>query len=197
MLFAFLICGVTAMCQSLNGTISVGRLDSTLGLPEDTLLYDGNQIPATLQSSFNNPPSAWRSGGVVVYWPSSLDSLPKCLDCNSFFKSNLRYPKAALEKKATGTVTVQFIITDTCSLEEISVDGLKYGCSALLDSLVRNYTNWLPGKMGQIAVPTQISFSVKFHKSPQESQRKVIWDGFPAALVKDVDAETFARLKLQ
>ena len=80
-----------------------------------------------------------------------------------FIKANLRMPEAAVNKRISGSVVLQFTVNADGSLSDISVvRSLGSGCDEEAIRLVKAMPDWVPGKQRGKAVKTTITLPVNF-----------------------------------
>lgn len=80
-----------------------------------------------------------------------------------FLKSNLQYPVPALVANIMGTIYVQFNISETGKITEPKVlRGIGGGCNEEAIRVVNKMPNWVPKRIGGRAVPSQLTFPIRF-----------------------------------
>lgn len=96
----------------------------------------------------------------------------KCSDSKllSFLKSNIKYPKRALENKTEGTVLIQFIVEKNGSISNIKLlkdigDGCGSEAVRALELINSMKLYWQPGIQGNHAVRFQYTLPVEFEVS--------------------------------
>ncbi|MBI9036621.1 MAG: M56 family metallopeptidase [Bacteroidales bacterium] len=89
----------------------------------------------------------------------------------SFFKENLKYPKAAKEKGIQGTVYVTFVVENDGSITNIQ---LLRGVDPLLDNeairVMKSMPKWEPGTQRGKKVRVQVNLPIKFALSKNKEQ---------------------------
>ena len=80
-----------------------------------------------------------------------------------FLGDNLKYPHIAKESGILGTVVVQFVVEKDGSVGDVKVvRGLGGGCNEEAIRVVNKMPNWVPKRIGGRAVPSQLTFPIRF-----------------------------------
>lgn len=83
----------------------------------------------------------------------------------AFLAKNITYPDEAKEKNISGTVYVQFVVSQTGEIDDNSVRILR-GVHELLDTatenVVKSFPNWTPGYQNQKPVAVYYNLPVRF-----------------------------------
>lgn len=80
-----------------------------------------------------------------------------------YLEENLRYPKAAMENKTEGRVTVEFFVEVNGSLSELRIiRGIGSGCDEELIRLIKEGPAWEPTKKNNIAIRDKARVRLKF-----------------------------------
>jgi len=83
-----------------------------------------------------------------------------------FIRSNLSYPRAALDAKIEGIVIASFIVEKDGSISHVEiVRGLGYGCDEEVIRLIKMMPKWTPGKKDGKPVRVKLSIPVQFSRS--------------------------------
>lgn len=90
-------------------------------------------------------------------FPGGIDGLI------SFLSSNIKYPQDAIKNKISGKVLIQFILSPTGKVEEVTVlESLSPSCDAEAVRVVKSMPDWTPaeykGKKIKIIQSIPISF---------------------------------------
>jgi len=94
-----------------------------------------------------------------------VEQMPMFIDRpDNFFKSNLRYPKEALESKIEGGVIAKYVVNEDGSISDITiVRGLGSGCDEEATRLVKAMSGkWTPGKQNGVAVKVYMTSCILF-----------------------------------
>lgn len=83
----------------------------------------------------------------------------------AYLKSNIKYPRMALEERMEGTVHLEFIIERDGSINEIVVlrDEVGGGCAEEAVRVVRNMPNWKPGSQMGKKVRVKLYLPINFN----------------------------------
>ncbi|MBC8109813.1 MAG: energy transducer TonB [Verrucomicrobia bacterium] len=85
-----------------------------------------------------------------------------------YLKSNLQYPAEASEKRASGTVFVALLITETGKLDKISIrQSVGFGCDEEAIRLIQAMPNWIPAQQNGKALRTKLMIPIPF-ENPME-----------------------------
>ncbi|MDQ6815754.1 MAG: TonB family protein, partial [Bacteroidota bacterium] len=91
------------------------------------------------------------------YYPSGMSAFA------GYIKSNMKYPKEALEKKIEGAVLIQFIVNDEGQLSDFKKLSAKgNGLEDEAIRLLKNSGNWKPGVQNGRKVTVQVQQQVVF-----------------------------------
>lgn len=134
--------------------------------------------------------------------PSDVDEMPHFKGCEgivdkterkkcaqkallNFIYSNIKYPKAAIEKDIEGTVVTQFVVDKTGAVQDAKITrSIGGGCDEEV-LRVLNDTEWVPGKHQGEIVKVKMTIPVKFKldgsKSKKQSPQLILeqFDAFP------------------
>ena len=81
----------------------------------------------------------------------------------SFIRSNLSYPREALDNNIQGVVVASFIVEKDGSVSNIEIiKGLGYGCDQEVIRLIRLMPQWTPGKKESMNVRVKLNIPVEF-----------------------------------
>lgn len=81
----------------------------------------------------------------------------------SFIRSNLSYPREALDNKIQGVVVASFIVEKDGSVSNIEIiKGIGYGCDQEVIRLIRLMPKWTPGKKDNANVRVKLNIPVEF-----------------------------------
>lgn len=81
----------------------------------------------------------------------------------AYLRKNIRYPESAKELGAEGTAFVSFIVEKDGSLSEIKIKkGFNAACDAESERVVRDMSNWQPGKQNGELVRSRLVLPIKF-----------------------------------
>lgn len=87
-------------------------------------------------------------------------------ELDNFIRQNLRYPQAALNKKAQGDVFLSFIITKEGSIRDINIlKDIGFGTNEETVRLVQSMPNWNPGKQSGRPVHVKYTMFIPFRLS--------------------------------
>ncbi|MGN6509346.1 MAG: TonB family protein [Chitinophaga sp.] len=102
----------------------------------------------------------------VVEQPPAFPGGEKGL--NEYLGSNIRYPKAAIEKKIGGTVFVSFIVMDDGRVLFVKTVGAKKGGGLEEEAVrvVKGMPKWKPGKQNGRNVNVQFNLPIHFTLAP-------------------------------
>jgi TonB family protein len=82
---------------------------------------------------------------------------------NKYLEKNVNYPKAALENKIEGKVTVQFTVETNGELTDFRIlKALGYGCDEELIRLIKEGPEWIPSKKDDRPVKENVKVRMKF-----------------------------------
>ncbi|PLW93301.1 MAG: energy transducer TonB [Marinilabiliales bacterium] len=82
-----------------------------------------------------------------------------------YIKSNLSYPRTALDAKVEGIVIASFIVEKNGSISNVEiVRSLGYGCDEEVIRLIKMMPKWKPGKKDGKAVRVKLSIPVQFKR---------------------------------
>ena len=82
---------------------------------------------------------------------------------NEYLKTQLQYPKAAIENKIEGKVTVQFFVETSGELTGFKVvKGIGYGCDEELIRLIKQGPRWTPSLKNGISVRERVRIRLRF-----------------------------------
>jgi periplasmic protein TonB len=81
-----------------------------------------------------------------------------------YLAGNIKYPKAALDSGAMGTVYISIVIDSNGNVTNAKIlrDRVGYGCGEEALRVVQMMPAWKPGKMNGRKVSTQYTIPVKF-----------------------------------
>lgn len=81
----------------------------------------------------------------------------------SFIRSNLSYPREALDNKTEGVVVAAFIVEKDGSVSNVEiVKGIGNGCDQEVIRLIRLMPKWTPGKKDNVNVRVKLNIPVEF-----------------------------------
>ncbi len=81
----------------------------------------------------------------------------------SFIRSNLSYPREALDNKIEGVVVAAFIVEKDGSVSNVEiVKGIGHGCDQEVIRLIRLMPKWTPGKKDNANVRVKLNIPVEF-----------------------------------
>lgn len=84
----------------------------------------------------------------------------------TFIRSNLSYPREALDEKKEGIVIASFVVEKNGNISNISiVRGLGYGCDEEVLRLMKMMPKWKPGKKDGKAVRVKLNIPIEFKLS--------------------------------
>ena len=87
----------------------------------------------------------------------------------SHIKTNLNYPKAALDAKVGGQVLVQFIVDSTGAVTKPAiVRGIGSGCDEEALRVISTMPNWIPGRQEGKAVAVRMKVPMTFQLPKSE-----------------------------
>ena len=88
-----------------------------------------------------------------------VEQMPKAgYDFNEYLSVNLRYPSKAKNAHISGRVVVRFIVTETGSIDSVTVlRGIGSGCDEEAVRVIRNMPPWIPAK--QQGKPVKVYFT--------------------------------------
>jgi TonB family protein len=93
-----------------------------------------------------------------------------------YLRTNINYPKEAVDSGIHGTVFVRFVIEVDGSISQVTVlRGIGYGCDEEAIRVIQNMPNWIPAKYKGTPERAQFQFPVIFalHNSKTEKTKKV------------------------
>lgn len=91
------------------------------------------------------------------------DKMPEMEDMAQFIKSNLKYPRVALENGTAGPVYVSFIVEVDGTLSEIKLkNGIGDGCEQEAKRVVEKMPLWKPGIKKGKPVRVQCTLPINF-----------------------------------
>ncbi|MCX6270849.1 MAG: TonB family protein [Bacteroidetes bacterium] len=80
----------------------------------------------------------------------------------AFLKKHLIYPDIARTNYISGTVYVEFVVSETGTVENAKIKkGIGGGCDEEALRVV-NLMTWTPGRQGGVAVPVRFTFPIRF-----------------------------------
>ncbi len=87
---------------------------------------------------------------------------------NKYLASNIRYPKAARDKKIGGTVFVSFVVADDGRVLFVKTVGAKKGGGLEEEAMrvVKKMPKWTPGKQNGRNVNVQFNLPIRFTLAP-------------------------------
>lgn len=96
-----------------------------------------------------------------------VDEMPEFpngpMGLGSFIRSNLSYPRAALDAKIEGIVMASFIVEKDGSVSNVEIiKGLGYGCDEEVKRLLTMMPKWKPGKKDGKFVRVKLNIPVEF-----------------------------------
>ena len=87
----------------------------------------------------------------------------------SHIKSNLNYPKVALDAKVGGQVLVQFVVDSTGAITKPSIlKGIGSGCDEEAMRVITTMPKWIPGKQDGKAVAVRMKVPMTFQLPKSE-----------------------------
>lgn len=136
-LFAFLLLSACSKTDNLNPNLAnKPHLKDCPQLVNDTGYYSLDQKP-----SFPGGDSVFRA----------------------YIKSNLTYPKKAIQNNITGEVYTSFIVETDGSISNVTtLKGIGYGCDDAVISVLENMPSWSPGIKNKQHVRVQLVFPMNF-----------------------------------
>ncbi len=105
----------------------------------------------------NSESSKLEAVEIHAEFPGGLDSLKR------FMSNNLTYPQVALDNDQSGTVEVEFVVTETGALDEIRIvssPGMPFSKEGY--KLVKSMPNWLPANQNGKNVKSYFTLPIIF-----------------------------------
>ncbi len=100
---------------------------------------------------------------MVVYPYPEQQPKPE-FDLSKYLSENIHYPDKARKHNIEGRVIVQFIVTETGSIDSVKiVRGIGAGCDEEAARVVKGMPVWIPGKQNGKPVNTRFSLPVVFY----------------------------------
>ncbi len=98
---------------------------------------------------------------------SYVEQMPEFPDgeaaLKKYLNENLKYPAIARENDIQGRVIVQFVVTKSGNITNVSVArGIGGGCDEEAIRVVRSMPNWKAGKNNGVAVPVRFTLPIVF-----------------------------------
>ncbi|NNF01364.1 MAG: energy transducer TonB [Bacteroidia bacterium] len=82
---------------------------------------------------------------------------------HGYLQKNIKYPPVARENGISGTVYVNFVVTETGSITDIKIlRGIGGGCDEEAVRVIRSMPNWKPGKQRGKAVKVSFNCPINF-----------------------------------
>lgn len=82
---------------------------------------------------------------------------------NSYLSQNLKYPEHARKQQVEGKVFVQFVVTKTGEIADVSVlKGIGYGADAEAVRVVQQMPRWIPGKQDNTPINVRYNLPINF-----------------------------------
>ncbi|MBC3784239.1 TonB family protein [Spirosoma utsteinense] len=99
-------------------------------------------------------------------FPGGMDEL------EVYLTKNLRYPADARKANVKGRVFVQFVVTETGTIESLRIlRGIGFGCDEEAVRVVSRMPNWTPGKQNGKPVSVQYNLPILFDLVKKEDKR--------------------------
>ncbi|MBA4301510.1 MAG: hypothetical protein C0433_15620 [Cyclobacterium sp.] len=126
--------------------------------------------------------------GYIVH--DKVDEAPSpsegILEWNKYLSKSIKYPHSARESKTQGTVVVGFKVKEDGTIADVEIiRGIGGECDEEAVRVIAEGPTWVPGKVGDQSVATQISLAVRFVlatdpgvASPSQQNEKAIADRF-------------------
>lgn len=94
---------------------------------------------------------------VMPEYPGGEDAL------NEFLKSNMKYPKSALNNDKEGRVIVGFTVNSQGKIQDVHIKkGLGYGCDEEAQRVIQLMPKWTPGNNNGKRVNVQYELPIEF-----------------------------------
>lgn len=94
---------------------------------------------------------------VMPEYPGGEDAL------NEFLKSNMKYPKSALNNDKEGRVIVGFTVNSQGKIQDVHIKrGLGYGCDEEAQRVIQLMPKWTPGSNNGKRVNVQYELPIEF-----------------------------------
>lgn len=88
-----------------------------------------------------------------------------------FVGTNLKYPKAARDKKIQGKVLIKLVVEEDGRISETAIlESLGYGCDEEVTRVVQAMPKWTPGRNGNETVRTSLVLPVMFSLGAKTSK---------------------------
>ena len=135
----------------------VGGKDVSAMLPKGENMLAGVHVVAHVPP----PPQSGEEPFVVVEkmpeFPGGMDGMQK------YLAENIRYPKAAREKKTYGKVFVSFVVTETGDISEVQIlKGTDPDIDAEALRVVKSLPKFIPGRQSGRNVPVRMQMPFVF-----------------------------------
>ena len=135
----------------------MGSKDVSAMLPEGENMLAGVHVVAHVPP----PPQSGEEPFIVVEqmpgFPGGIDGMQK------YLAKNIRYPKAAREKKLYGKVFVSFVVTETGDISEVQIrTGIDPDIDAEALRVVQAMPKWIPGRQSGRNVPVRYQLPIGF-----------------------------------
>ncbi len=135
----------------------IGSKDVSAVLPEGANMLDGIHVVAHVPP----PPQTGEEPFIVVEkmpeFPGGMDGMQR------YLAENIRYPKAAREKKTYGKVFVSFVVTETGDISEVQIlKGIDPDLDAEALRVVKSLPKWKAGRQSGRDVPVRMQMPFVF-----------------------------------
>lgn len=89
-----------------------------------------------------------------------------------FLGKNIRYPTAAANAGVQGKVFVSFIITETGTVQNVTVaQGIGFGCDEEAVRVIKNFPAWTPGEQNGHKVNVKLTLPINFMLEENSSKK--------------------------
>ncbi|MDB5240406.1 MAG: hypothetical protein JWP57_1031 [Spirosoma sp.] len=102
----------------------------------------------------------------VPEFPGGMSAL------GTYLMKNLRYPARAQQANVKGRVFVQFVVTETGTIQDLRIlKGIGFGCDEEAVRVVSRMPNWIPGKQNGKPVSVMYNLPIQFELEKREDKR--------------------------
>lgn len=127
-----------------------GRLGLVIWLIGSSLLIPGCQL-------FSDPDRIYNQVEIMPEPPEGFQSF------QSYVTHNLIYPEEALKQRISGTVLVQFVVTEDGAITKVEIiEGLGFGCDQESIRVIRASGLWKPGRKDGEPVKVRLVLPIDF-----------------------------------
>ena len=158
--FCLIFCGFVQVGFGQTDTIDVSQNDKqvqdTLDWEKTTVLEARKTSTGTISKIRND-----KTGHIFTY-TEEMPQFPGGL--LPFLRQHMRYPKDAFKKRISGTVQMEFTITETGEVTDIRIIESVY--ESLDQEAIRVISlmpRWIPGKQNGKPVPVTYKFPFRFN----------------------------------